>query len=150
MNRHADKGRQSSDCQRSVGVGSQLHEDGPPNIEARGWEETGVIPEYVEAYRKLGEQVAKCIPLAFPGGIIDAGSWVHSHNGPTPTTIRNTKRTRPAEQYPGEAERMIDTWTLNAMAAIQRARDATTGPRLVSELEEAQHAIGEAIRWSKP
>ncbi len=63
---------------------------------------------------------------------------------------RNAKLTRPAEQYQGEAERMIDEWARLAVAAIQRARDATSGPRLVSELEEAQHAVGEALRWSKP
>ncbi len=88
--------------------------------------------------------------LPFAGGPVDTSGFVASHNGPTPTTIRNAKLTRPAEQYPGEAERMIDEWTRQAVAAIQRARDATSGPRLVSELEEAQHAVGEALRWSKP
>ena len=97
--------------------------------------------------------------LRFPGaieylpgaGCVDTGSFVDMHpNHVTPTTMTNTKLTRPVEQYPGEAERMIDTWTRNAIAAIERARDATTGPRLISGLEEAAHAIGEALRWGKP
>ena len=97
-------------------------------------------------------QFEDCPPclLPFPGGKVNTAPFVETHNGPTPTTVRNAKRTRPAEMYPGEAERMIDTWTRHAIAALQRARDATSGPRLVSELEAAQHAVGEALRWSKP
>jgi hypothetical protein len=44
---------------------------------------------------------------------------------------------------------MIDTWTTLAIAAVQRARDATTPKHLVSELEGAARAVSEALRWSK-
>ncbi len=87
--------------------------------------------------------------LVFAGGIVELSHMQASHPNGTPTTIRNAKLRRPAEQYPGEAERMIDDWTRLAVAAIQRARDATSGPRLVSELEAAESAIREALRWSK-
>jgi hypothetical protein len=99
-------------------------EDGPPGIEHRS--------------------------LYFAGGIVELKGMPMSHPSGTPTTIRNAKLRRPVEQYPGEAERMIDEWTRQAVAAIQRARDATSGPRLVSELEAAESAIREALRWSKP
>lgn len=88
--------------------------------------------------------------LPFPGGAVDTSTMRQAHPNGTPTTIRNAKLARPAEAYPGEAERMLGEWTRLAVAAIQRARDATTGPRLVSELEEARHAVGEALRWAKP
>lgn len=97
-----------------------------------------------------GTKEAIVSDLAFPGGPVDTSAFPASHLNGTPTTIRNTKLTRPTEAYPGEAERMIDEWTRLAVAAIQRARDATSGPRLVSELEAAESAIREALRWSKP
>lgn len=119
-----------------------LPEDGPPAIPP---------VERPRFHRVFG---ALCFPGAVdvPGaGPVDTSAMPESHpGGVTRTTLRNEKLTRPVEQYPGEAERMIDTWTRLATAAIQRARDATTGPRLVSEIEEAQHAIGEALRWAKP
>jgi hypothetical protein len=129
----------------------EKYEDGPPNVENR---DTASM---------------RGVMLPFTGGPVDTSGMRASHNGPTPTTVRevawrdvdiekgetpvrvrNAKLTRPAEQYPGEAERMIDTWTKLATTAIVKARDATDEVRLVSHLEEAAHAIGEALRWAKP
>lgn len=104
-------------------------------------------------------------PLMFPGGQVDTSRMRASHNGSTPTTLsasdakyylgmqgvtRNTKLTRPAEQYPGEAERMIAEMTRGAISSIQRARDATDPVRLRVELEEAAWFIAQARRWATP
>jgi hypothetical protein len=98
-----------------------------------------------------GPPMAPVRVLRFAGGVVELTGVRESHpGGVTPTTITNAKHTRPAEQYPGEAERMIDTWTTLAIAAVQRARDATTPKHLVSELEGAARAVSEALRWSKP
>lgn len=66
------------------------------------------------------------------------------------TALRNTKLTRPAEQYPGEAERMIAEMTRLATVSIQRARDATDPVRLLVELDEAAWFIAQARRWATP
>ena len=115
--------------------------------------------------------------LRFEGGELSLVGMRASHNGPTPTTVmprdeyeermvgfeahmrarpdkqdppRNTKLTRPAEQYPGEAERMIAEMTRGAISSIQRARDATDSVRLRVELEEAAWFIAQARRWATP
>ena len=109
--------------------------DGPPCVEARvalsGRSESGRV-------------------LWFDGGPVDTSAMRASHNGPTPTTLRNTRLARPAEQYPGEAERMIAEMTRLATASIQRARDATELPRLLAELDEAAWYIAQARRWATP
>lgn len=103
--------------------------------------------EYLRAMR--GEREPATHPLLrFAGGPVDTTGMRAS--GPTRTTLSNQKLTRPAETYPGEAERMIETFTRLAVESLKASRCATSGPRLVSELEEAQHLVAEALRWAKP
>lgn len=89
--------------------------------------------------------------LSFPGGTVITTEMRFAHpGGVTPTTLRNTKLTRPAEQYPGEAERMIAEMARLAIVSIQRARDATELPRLLAELDQAAWFIAQARRWATP